>query len=98
MAKGNGAGLAVVVGAVAVGALFNRKKKNKEEKRRQKDAEQRSAELSSSAITEEAVNAAPSAVSRKCPSCGNIDTSGAANCPICFASMDGKSSSGFEEY
>ena len=98
MARRSSAGLTVAVGAIAVGALLNRKKK-KEAKEKQKAAEQRSAEFSSPAVTEEAVNAAPPAVSRKCPSCGNVDTSGAVSCPVCFADMSGKPcNSGFEEY
>ena len=100
MAKNNGAGLAIAVGAIAVGALFNRKKKKEAEKKVQ-EANQRAKELSvelADAESSEAQTFSSSSEERKCPSCGNIDTTGALSCPICFASMSGSANTGFEEY
>ena len=98
MVRIRGLGLAGAAGAVAVGALLNNKKKKKA-KEKQTEAERRAEEYSSDPIlTGEPVAAKP-ADSRACPSCGNVDTTGAVSCPICFANMDGKpNTSGFEEY
>jgi len=103
MAKNSLGGLAIAAGALAVGALFGRKKKKEAEKKRE-EAEQRAAELSAemsvmSSPMEPDRAFIPQNTERKCPSCGNVDTTGASSCPICFANMSGEpKNTGFEEY
>jgi len=33
-------------------------------------------------------------VQRKCPACGNVDTSGSDQCPVCYANLNPNASSG----
>jgi len=100
MARNSLGGLAVAAGAIAVGALFGRKKKKEAEKKRD-EAERRVTELSAETSMDpiEPETFVQQNTERKCPSCGNTDTTGASSCPICFADMSGGSKkTGFEEY
>lgn len=94
MAKKNTlAGLAVSGGIAVAGTLFNRKKK----KDAQKAAEEAKNTSGSSDLSQgtdmgmqhPGQDAQPSKVQeRTCPSCGNKDSSGSKNCPVCFGPMD----------
>lgn len=86
MAKRNPWAAVIGTTVLAGGALLGRKLKNKD---KNKDKKNETAPVADTEVIADATVQTPETYAeRRCPSCGNIDTSGASNCPLCFANMD----------
>ena len=80
--KGNLVGAAI--GAAIVGNALLKAKKNRD----QKKAATAPAPVKDADVISEKKPQTPVAATRKCPSCGNADSSGSDRCLLCYASMD----------